>query len=103
MCTNCLSQAEVVAGHVGLAAAVLKAPVHRFLADVGLVAPPNRLARDAHTVAFLRKLDLDPVEVLGADVVTDADAWVAAGRPAPEPMPAPALGLRPNLATVTTR
>ena len=89
MCVNCLSHAEVVAGNVALTAAVLKAPVHRFLADAGLVAPPNHLGRDAHTVAFLRKLDLDPVAILGADVVTDADDWVAAGRPAPTPAQAP--------------
>lgn len=95
MCVNCLTQAEVVAANVGLTAAVLKAPVHRFLADCGLVDRPNPLARDAHTVSFLRKLDLDPVEVLGADVVTEADAWVAAGRPAPTPAPRPALNLAP--------
>ena len=29
------------------------------------------------TVAFLRSLDLDPVEVLGADVVAAAEAWTA--------------------------
>lgn len=79
MCANCLTQAEVVAGHVALAAAVLKAPAHRFLADLGLVEPPDTVARDARTVAFLRGLELDPVEILGADVVTTADAWVAAG------------------------
>ena len=36
------------------------------------------------TVAFLRSLDLDPVEVLGADVVAAAAAWTA---------PQPAAGL----------
>jgi hypothetical protein len=79
MCANCLTQAEVVAGHVALAAVVLKAPAHRFLADIGVVAPPDPVARDVRTVAFLRGLDLDPVEILGADAVTAADAWVAGG------------------------
>jgi hypothetical protein len=77
MCANCLSQAEIAAGHVALAAAVLKAPAHRFLADIGVVAPPDPVARDVRTVAFLRRLDLDPVEILGADAVAAADAWVA--------------------------
>jgi hypothetical protein len=83
MCANCLSQAEAVAGNLAVTAAVLEAPVHRLLADLGLVVPPDRLARDARTVAFLRGLDLDPVEILGADVVTAADRWTAAGAPAP--------------------
>lgn len=78
MCANCLTQAEVAVGHAALAAAVLKAPVHRFLADLGVVAAPDPVARDARTVAFLRRLDLDPVEILGADTVADADAWAAA-------------------------
>lgn len=77
MCVNCLSQAEVVAANVAVTAAVLKAPAHRFLADLGLVDPPNEVARDARTVAFLRRLDLDPVAILGAEAVTAADTWAA--------------------------
>lgn len=80
MCANCLSQAEVVAGHLALAAAVLKEPAHRFLADLALVEPPDPVARDVRTVAFLRALDLDPVEVLGSAVVDAADARVAEGQ-----------------------
>jgi hypothetical protein len=80
MCVNCLSHAEVVAGQVGMVAALVKEPAHRFLADLGLVAPPDPVGRDARTVAFLRQLDLDPVEILGADVVAAADAW------APDPL-----------------
>ena len=87
MCANCLSSAEVAAGHVALAAAVLKAPAHRFLADLGLVDAPDPVRRDVRTVTFLRGLDLDPVAVLGADVVADADAWV----PAPARVPAPVV------------
>lgn len=81
MCVNCLSQAETVAAHVVLAGAVLKEPAHRLLAELGLADPPLRVARDAHTVAFLRSLDLDADAVLGAEVVTAADRWVAAGQP----------------------
>ena len=83
MCANCLSSAEVAVGHVVLAAAVLKDPVHRMLASAGVVAPIDPVKRDVRTVAFLRSLDLDPVEVLGADVVAAADAWVPVPYEAP--------------------
>ena len=78
MCMNCLSHTEVVASQIGLAAAVLKDPVHRMLASAGIVAPLDPVKRDVRTVSFLRSLDLDPVEVLGADAVEAADAWVPA-------------------------
>jgi hypothetical protein len=80
MCVNCISNAEFVAANVGLAAAVLKAPAHRFLADLGLVDAPDPVKRDVQTISFLRGLDLDPVEILGQDVVDRAAAW----RPAPQ-------------------
>ncbi len=70
-----MSSTEVVIGQLGLAAAVLKAPVHRLLADAGIVAPIDPVKRDVRTVGFLRALDLDPVEILGADAVAAADAW----------------------------
>jgi len=98
MCANCLSQSELMVGHVALAAALAKGPVHRVLADVGLVAAPDPVARDQRTVAFLRALDLDPVASLGPEAVARADARTAAGR-TPDtvtvPTPAPALGLAP--------
>lgn len=78
MCVNCVSTVEVVAGQVGLAAAVLRAPVHNLLASAGLVPPIDLVKRDVRTVAFVRSLDLDPVEMLGAEVVTAADGWVPA-------------------------
>jgi hypothetical protein len=87
MCVNCLTQAEVAAANVAVTAAVLRAPVHRLLADAGLVAPPDPVARDVRTVAFLRSLDLDAADVLGADVVARADARVA-GAPSAQPAPA---------------
>jgi hypothetical protein len=76
MCMNCVSSTEVVLGQVALAAAVLRDPVHRALATAGLVAPIDPVKRDVRTVDFLRSLDLDPVAVLGSEVVSDADAWV---------------------------
>ena len=76
MCMNCVSHAEVVAGQIGFVAAVFKDPVHRMLASAGIVAPYDPVQRDLRTVLFLRSLDLDPVEVLGAETVEAADAWV---------------------------
>jgi hypothetical protein len=85
MCVSCVSTTEAALAQVGLAAAVLKAPVHRMLAAAGVVGAPDPVRRDVRTVAFLRSLDLDPVEVLGIDAVSAADAWV----PAPYvPLPA---------------
>ena len=78
MCMNCVSNTEVVVGQVALAAAVLKDPVHRMLASAGIVAPYDPVKRDVRTVGFLRSLDLDPVEVLGAETVRAADAWAPA-------------------------
>lgn len=60
-----------------------KPRVHRALARAGLVNEPDPVAHDVTTVAFLRSLDLDPVAVLGADVVAAADAWTAPVQPAP--------------------
>jgi hypothetical protein len=80
MCGQCLSNAEAVAAGLVLAVAALKDPVHARLADAGVVPPIDYVGRDARTVSFLRSLDLDPVEILGAEVVAAADRWV---RPEP--------------------
>jgi hypothetical protein len=101
MCVNCLTQAEVAAANVAVTAAVLKAPIHRLLADVGLVAPPDPVARDVRTVAFLRTLDLDPAAVLGAAVVARADARTSQ-RDVPVAVP-PAAGLRLQPVPASTR
>ncbi len=66
----------MVAGQCGLAFAILKEPVHRVLADLGVVAPPDPIGRDARTVAFLRRLELDPVEILGEAIVAGAAGHV---------------------------
>jgi hypothetical protein len=75
MCASCVSSTEVIAGQAALAFAVLREPVHRLLADAGVVAPIDPVKRDVRTVAFLRSLDLDPVDILGAGTVAAADAW----------------------------
>jgi hypothetical protein len=71
-----VSTAELIAGQCGLAFAILKEPVHRILADFGVVAAPDPIARDARTVAFLRRLELDPVEILGEAIVAGAEGHV---------------------------
>lgn len=76
MCANCISNAEAVAAWAGIAAYVMKPRVHQALANAGLAPEPDPVANDVRTVAFLRALDLDPVEVLGADVVAQSEAWV---------------------------
>lgn len=83
MCVNCVSNGEAVVASLALSAAVLKRPVHDALARHGLVPERDPVGRDARTVAFLRSLDLDPVEILGAEVVAAADAWQP--RPARQP------------------
>lgn len=73
MCANCVSKVDVVAGTIGLAAYVLKEPVKEGLRAVGLLPEAHRLAVEMRTVNFLRDLDLDPVEILGADTVAAVD------------------------------
>lgn len=76
MCQNCLSAGEVIVGQIALVGAVLKQPLHRALANAGVVAAPDPAAVDHRTVGFLRSLDLDPVEILGAAAVDRADRYV---------------------------
>jgi hypothetical protein len=78
MCVNCFSKLDVVVGQVGAVAVLLKRPTQDFLADLGVVAPYDELGELAHTVSFLRSLDLDPVEILGADAVDVAATWTTA-------------------------
>jgi hypothetical protein len=94
MCLNCVSTAEAIAVQAAFFGYVVKAPVHRVLARTGLAPEPDPVAHDVRTVAFLRSLDLDPVEILGADAVAAAEAWV----PAPQPQRARlAIPIRPAL------
>lgn len=82
MCANCLSTAEAAATTLAFVAYAARPRVHRALAAAGVVAPLDPVAHDVTTVAFLRGLDLDPVGILGAEVVAAADAW----RPQPAPV-----------------
>ena len=84
MCMNCLSTAETAITSAALISYAAKPHVHRALAHLGIVNEPDPVAHDVTTVAFLRSLELDPVEVLGADVVAAAAAWIP---------PQPASGL----------
>ncbi|MET0579421.1 MAG: hypothetical protein ABW122_12245 [Ilumatobacteraceae bacterium] len=79
MCVNCVSTAEAIAVEAVFVGYAVKLPLQRALARAGLCDEPDLVARDVRTIAFLRGLELDPVEILGADVVADAAAWVPAG------------------------
>lgn len=74
-----MTNTEFAVANAALIAAALKGPVHRALATVGLATEPLAVARDARTIAFLRSLELDPADSLGAPAVTAADEWVALG------------------------
>jgi hypothetical protein len=81
VCVNCISNSEAYVAQAALVVAVFKQPVHRVLAEVGLVAPPDPVKQEVRTVAFLRALDLDPVEILGEAAVTRAECWRPQLRP----------------------
>ena len=76
MCVNCMSKAEAALAAAGFVGYAVKGPVHRALAAADLAPDPDPVAHDVRTVAFLEALDLDPVEVLGQDVVDQTSAWV---------------------------
>jgi hypothetical protein len=84
MCANCLSTAETAIASAAFIGWAARPPLHRALARLGIVNAPDPIAHDVTTVAFLRSLDLDPVEVLGADAVAAAEAWTP-------PQPAPVV------------
>ncbi len=84
MCMNCLSTAETAIATAAFVGYAAKPRLHRAMAKLGVANEPDPVAHDVTTVAFLRSLDLDPVEVLGADVVAAAAAWIP---------PQPAAGL----------
>jgi hypothetical protein len=89
MCANCLSTAETAIASAAFIGWAAKAPLHRALARLGVLNAPDPVAHDVTTMAFLRSLDLDPAEVLGADAVAAAEAWTP-------PLP---RGLRPRTAS----
>lgn len=70
-----MSNAEASLAAAAAVGYFVKGPVHRVLASAGLAPDPDPVAHDVRTVAFLRALDLDPVEALGADAVAQAESW----------------------------
>jgi hypothetical protein len=97
MCMNCVSTGEAIAIQAAFVGYAVKGPVQRILALAGLAPQPDRVAHDVRTVAFLRSLDLDPVEVLGANAVAAAETWVLATRPQRASGISPARVPRPSL------
>jgi hypothetical protein len=81
MCMTCVTTAQAAIAELAIGAYAVKPAVHRALARAGLAAAPDPVAHDVRTVAFLRSLDLDPIEILGAAAVVAADHWVAAPAP----------------------
>lgn len=81
MCLNCVSTAEAIVIQGAFVGHAVKGPIHRMLARAGLTPEPDPVAHDVRTVTFLRSLELDPVEILGAEAVAAAEAWVPAARP----------------------
>jgi len=71
MCTNCVGNADFVATNVVLAAAAVRVAVRA--GEPETLRRARSVVRDAHTVAFLRDLALDPVEVLGIEPVRAVD------------------------------
>lgn len=78
MCVHCLSTAEAVACGAAMSAFAVKDAARRVLARAGLADARDLVGRDVQTVHFLRSLGLDPVDVLGAQVVAAAEAWTPA-------------------------
>ena len=77
MCANCVSKADVVIGSIAFGAYVFKGPAEDALIAAGILPEKHPLRTEMRTVSFLRSLDLDPVEVLGEDVVDAADRALA--------------------------
>lgn len=94
MCLNCLSTAEATIAGAAFVGYAVKPRAHRALAKLGVTNDPDPVAHDVVTVAFLESLQLDPVEVLGADVVAAAAAWLP---------PQPAIGWAGSASRLASR
>ena len=88
MCVNCMSNAEAAVATACFVGYAVRGPAHRALAELDLARDPDPIVHDVRTVGFLRALDLDPVEALGAGVVRRADRRLASP---PVPTEHPAL------------
>lgn len=73
MCMSCVSNGEVLAISGLVAAGAMKQSAQRLCRAAGLTVGRSRAERDRQAVEFLRGLDLDPVEILGADTVHAVD------------------------------
>lgn len=73
MCANCVNRLDVALSTAAIGAYLFKEPVHDALVGLGLAPERHPLARDMRAVNFLRDLDLDPVEILGAETVAAVD------------------------------
>lgn len=73
MCANCVGRLDVAAGTIALGVVAFRDPARRALAAAGLVPDHHPRAADVRAVEFLRRLGLDPVPVLGSEVVEAAD------------------------------
>jgi hypothetical protein len=72
-----MSNAEAAAAAACFLGYVVRPPLHRALARLDLARDPDPVVHDVRTVGFLRALDLDPVESLGATAVARADERLA--------------------------
>lgn len=91
MCMSCISNGEFLAINGLLAAGAMKQGAQSLCRAAGLSVGRTRLERDRHAVEFLRSLDLDAVEILGAATVEHVDA-----APVPAPAPAPDVAVSPT-------
>jgi len=82
-----MSNAEAALASAVFVGYAVKGPVHRALAALDLAPDPDPVAHDVRTVAFLEALDLDPVAVLGVDVVAQTEAWSPETSPASDWVP----------------
>jgi hypothetical protein len=81
MCANCVTTADVVVGSIAFGSFLLRGPVQHALVERGIIPEPHPLAMEMRTVMFLRDLDLDPVEILGAETVAAVDRALAWPQP----------------------
>jgi hypothetical protein len=77
MCAQCVSKVDVVVGSVGFTAFVLRDPVKAALVEFGIIPEPHPLSVEMRTVHFLRGLDLDPVPIMGEELVREVDVALA--------------------------
>ena len=78
MCVNCVSNVDLIAANSAMMGAMVGNGVRAVLRGVGCEVGQTQAEKDSRVVAFLRSMQLDPAEILGADCVAAADALVVA-------------------------